>query len=108
LEEKPCTAYLVHWPANNASHCQPNPVTPVSHMQQLVGDMSCEAITALFKVVDQYDSTRTLYAYFHDPSATPPLHLKELMVALQERTGCKNRNKDECKAIHQALNNLDR
>lgn len=105
-KEKPCIAYLAHWPANNASHCQPNPVTPISHMQQLVGNMSCEEITALFKVVDQYDSTRTLYAYFHNPSATPPLHLKELMMALQVKIDCKNRNNDECKAIHQALNNL--
>ena len=106
-KEEPCTTYLINWPANNASHCQPNPVTPVSHMQQLVGNMSCEAITALFKVADQYDSTRTLYAYFHDLSAIPPPHLKERMVALQEKADCKNRNNDECRALQQALNNLD-
>jgi hypothetical protein len=106
-KEAPCTTYLTQWPANNANHCQPNPVTPVAHMQPLVKDMSCEAVTALFRVVDQYDSTRTLYAYFHNPSATPPPHLKELMVALQERADCNHSNNNACRALQQVLNNLE-
>ena len=54
----PCHEYLKNWPPNQGNNCsnKKNPAADISHMRDLVGDMTCEQITELFSRANEKGS----------------------------------------------------
>lgn len=99
-----CLEYLQNWPANNTNNCDPRPVTSIWHMQNMVRDMTCAAISELFRIVDgTSDVDPNLQAFFHDPDAWAPSNLKDMLIDLQGKANCLWY---DCSVIQMAIDNL--
>lgn len=107
----PCVEYLAGWPANNANGCTPeNRVTDIQHIMNVVGDMTCEDVTTLFKVIDNnLPSTHNLRQFLHRQlSYYPSFEIIEDLEGLAEVLGCDDEifASDECEVIMKAIENL--
>lgn len=104
-QTKPCWQYLRDWPANNAGGCAPdNPVTDIRHMLNMVGDMDCAEVTALFMIVDNTTGASVeLKDFIHGKLNYTPANLVSLLTDLQNKADCDNFN---CDVIETAIENL--
>ena len=105
-EEKPCLEYLKGWPSNNLNLCNNNPITDILHMEQLVGNMTCDQVVYLFKAVDQTPgSSELLKQYFHNQLFYTPSDLARMLEDLKINIDC-DEEKEQCQSIEHALKNL--
>lgn len=101
----PCHQYLNEWPANTGNNCGiSNSLTDIRHMPNLVGEMTCEEVTQLFKIVDNTPNIDSaLKDYIHDRSNWTPNNLIDLLKDLKSKADCDN---FDCDVIDTAIENL--
>lgn len=99
----PCYEYLTRWKPNAPSECgEVHEVNGIRHMPVLVGDMDCEAVLKLFKMVDASASV-ILKKYFHNEE---DYHPNDLIRELQRLLGQADCDEVDCEIIEMAIENL--
>lgn len=104
----PCWQYLAGWPSNNLNSCAQNPKTDIQHMLAMVGNMACEEVTDLFKVIDSSGQASTeLKDFFHGRLNYTPVTLKSQLQTIFTNLNCSNNLSDPgCSALKKAIDNL--
>jgi hypothetical protein len=105
---KPCWEYLTNWPANNKLGCSPNVVSGVSHMQTMIGDMTCEQATLLIKSAKESTAIDAeLKNYILGNLSYTPVQLKSKLIAWRTTNSCSSSSPSSlCKVIDMAIANL--
>ncbi|MBV6440690.1 MAG: hypothetical protein DYG98_12510 [Haliscomenobacteraceae bacterium CHB4] len=104
----PCWQYLAQWPSNNLNSCDQNPKTDILHMLVMVGNMACEEVTDLFRVIDSSGQASTeLKDFFHGRLNYTPANLKSQLQTIFTHLNCDNNLSDPgCSALKKAIGNL--
>ncbi|MFT5766067.1 MAG: hypothetical protein ACI8X3_003505 [Saprospiraceae bacterium] len=106
-----CTDYLANWKANNKNSCSGNTeniVSGIDHMLLMVGQMTCQEITAIFEIIDDSDdATQELKDYIQGNLNYKPVDLKNQLTTVYTENECDD-NLDEinCSALKKAIDNL--
>ena len=108
----PCSSYLKLWPPNQGGCGNSNPVRDISHIMQLVGNMSCEEVTTLFRIGSTAENADfsivpvELMLYLSGQNKNPPDRLLEMLESVANNLNCNNQDNDNCKVIKRAILNL--
>ncbi|MFT5386564.1 MAG: hypothetical protein ACI81W_003977, partial [Saprospiraceae bacterium] len=85
-----------------------NIVSGIDHMLLMVGQMTCQEITAIFEIIDDSDdATQELKDYIQGNLNYKPVDLKNQLTTVYTENECDD-NLDEinCSALKKAIDNL--
>ena len=103
----PCWKYLEKWAANNINNCNMKTISGIKHMTVLAGNMTCEDVTLLIKVINNpsFNNSQELINYINGNSNQSPLNLKEKLEQIVKNIDCSKWN-NECNVLKNAIRNL--